>query len=257
MKRKALSRRLLAGAAGLAVGLAGAIALTTPAQATNDRDQPVDIDIAVNSTCDELGFVIEYSEKADGEIEVRIEAGPAIQKNTLAPGETLETSFFPRVSYKIFVDDALMKAGQWEDTDDCGEPTVLVNWELQCDAIALEVTTPRTFEVAFVTREDDDDFALDLEPGVTATPTLGNVTEDTVVVITYDGETVETIEWEEPEGCDEPATDDGTAGDNGAKDELAATGSPTLWIAGAAVALLAVGGGLFFLTRRRNVDFTA
>jgi hypothetical protein len=69
-----------------------------------------------------------------------------------------------------------------------------------------------------------------------------------------------TVTWEDiAKAFDCPGDEDTVDAvvDDGATDELAATGSPTLWIAGTAVALLVIGGVLYFLTRRRNVDFTA
>jgi hypothetical protein len=236
----------LAGAAGLAVGLVGAVAFGASAQATIEQEPLVDI--KVSSTCEEISFVIDYSSEGDGDIELKIKAGPAIETVTIEPGETHHASFFPRVSYEIFIDGELVKTGAWEDPSHCGEATVAVKWELDCDSISLEVTAPRTFEVVLITREDDENFLIDPEPGATITTTILNATEDTVVVITYDGEVVETIAWEQPDGCEE---------EDGSAEELAATGSPTLWIAGVAIALLAVGGSLYLLARRRGVGFTA
>lgn len=251
VKRTLFPRRLLAGAAGLAVGLAGMATLSTPAHATVDQQFPVDIE--VNSTCDELSFLIVYSADGDGDLELQIKAGPAIETVTIEPGDTHEASFFTRVSYEVFLNGNLIKEGEWEDPGDCGDATVLVDWEFECDAITLEVTAPRTFEIVLIMREDDEQFLWDVEPGATTTLTLFDATEGTVVVITYDGDVVETIAWEEPEGCGEPATEQ----EKGSAGELAATGSPTLWIAGVAVALLTVGVGLYILTRRRFVHFTA
>lgn len=69
-----------------------------------------------------------------------------------------------------------------------------------------------------------------------------------------------TVSWDEIAAALDCPGDEDTVGkvvDDSGTDELAATGSPTLWIAGIAMALLIAGGGLFFLTRRRGVDFTA
>jgi LPXTG-motif cell wall-anchored protein len=55
----------------------------------------------------------------------------------------------------------------------------------------------------------------------------------------------------EPRGCETPPPDNGGGG------ELPKTGTQVLLVAGIAMALLALGGGLYFATRRRRISFTA
>jgi LPXTG-motif cell wall-anchored protein len=67
----------------------------------------------------------------------------------------------------------------------------------------------------------------------------------------------------EPSDTPPPSEDDGEdEGDTGAggeadEESLPRTGASTALIAGGAVALLALGGGLFLVARRRRVRFTA
>jgi LPXTG-motif cell wall-anchored protein len=70
------------------------------------------------------------------------------------------------------------------------------------------------------------------------------------ISVTVDGKTYsdfDTVKYEKPGNC--------TGGEGGGG--LAKTGAPTGTIAGAAVAVLALGAVLFFLARRRKVKFTA
>ncbi len=55
---------------------------------------------------------------------------------------------------------------------------------------------------------------------------------------------------------DDPEEEPGTEPDEPEKEELAATGSPTAWIAGGALLLLTLGGAMYFVARRRGVVFT-
>lgn len=261
-----LLRRLLAGAFGLIVGAAGTIALSTPAAA--DVDRPI-VEVETHSTCDTFELTVTLVDETREFADAYVTNGGWGQRFLLYPGQPRVVQLFPYDSYEVFIDEELVAEGQWEDTDNCGEPTVIVDWELHCDSIALSVTAPRTYQVVTITRSDHDHFRISPEPGTTATPTIENVTEDTVVTVTYGDEVVETIRWEEPADCAAPGDDegddgagdgkgdDGTGGEDAAGDELPVTGSSTLLIAGTAVALLVVGGGLFLVARRRRQTFTA
>jgi LPXTG-motif cell wall-anchored protein len=142
-----------------------------------------------------------------------------------------------------------------------------VDWQFTCDGITVDATNPSgSPHSIFIEIVGDDHFRIDVEPGATVTHPI-EAGEGTTVQVTHGEETLAMIAWEEPDGCEEsteesteepteePTEEEGNGTAGG--DELAATGSPTAWIAGAAVALLLVGGGLYALARRRGVTFTS
>ncbi len=90
---------------------------------------------------------------------------------------------------------------------------------------------------------------LEIAPGEKKTEKFSATEGFTVkITLTIDGESAsETVEFQKPDDCD--------AGSGGG--ELPLTGAAAGSIAGGAGALLALGGVLFFLARRRKVKFTA
>jgi LPXTG-motif cell wall-anchored protein len=150
---------------------------------------------------------------------------------------------------------------------DCGEPepepedpqTGEILFEFDCEVFTLTITnTTDVEELLTVVPSEGEPVEVTVpagteeEPGESE-PVSFPSSEGLVVDVQFEGESVidggpieiTSEEWAEL-GCDE--------GEGG---ELPITGSSTMLIAGGAVALLALGGGLFLVARRRRVTFTA
>jgi LPXTG-motif cell wall-anchored protein len=134
-----------------------------------------------------------------------------------------------------------------------GEPTPI--YEVDCDTITLGFDNPADgtkITLDFATSKGEER-TLVIKPGEKKTATF-SATEGfslkVTTTATFGGETysdTETIDYDQPEDCD-------SAGGGGG---LPLTGAAAGSIAGGAGVLLAVGAGLFFMARRRKVNFTA
>ncbi|ROO58646.1 hypothetical protein EDC02_0412 [Micromonospora sp. Llam0] len=144
----------------------------------------------------------------------------------------------------------------WTEPEDCVEPadpegTV----EYTCDQMIFTLTNPEDGESITVTFTPNEGEAQELtvEPGETGSVAF-EAFDGLKVTPSGDGlETVEPFVWEQPEDCDE---DGGSGAGDGDEGSLPVTGAAAGGLAAGAVALLAIGGVLFYLARRRRVTFT-
>ena len=91
-------------------------------------------------------------------------------------------------------------------------------------------------------RVGDDEESVELAPGEETEPLLIPAAANLVATLTL-GDKVHQITYTEPANCDSPA--------------LPVTGANAGILAGAALALVAGGTGLFFAARRRRIRFAA
>lgn len=287
MNPSRLTRRLVAGAAGLALGVAGTLALASPASAHHPT-------VDGNAVCDEATgeWVITWT-VANSEhdltgtlsaVTVTPEAtlttivvgatlpvsgdGP-LQEEQRVPGDTTAASLtvegtWIRDGNKIVksADKSLELGGECAPGEEPPEDEELGEFSFDCETLKITFTNPTEEEltVAFVPSTGDA-VELAVAPGETGEAEF-TASEGLSVAVQINGEDVEleepieitSEEWAEL-NCDE---DDGGAG-GGDDDEpaLPLTGSSTTLIAGGALALLALGGGMYLVARRRRVTFTA
>jgi LPXTG-motif cell wall-anchored protein len=280
VNRTSLTRRIFAGAAGLMIGGAAALALAAPAHATQGGPHSTEIsysDVEFLDVC-EGTYVYVKSGNVIPSYEWTITvAGEEFWSDTLAAGENndLAPALVPNdageisVDFKFSPDDTWPKTHTWADPGDCEEPdpdpdpdpepplTGEVIWEFDCETITLTITN---------TTEVDEDLTVvpsEGDPVEVTVPAGGEVgdisfasSEGLTIDILLEGESVldEPIEITSEEWAELGCPDEEPPGAGG---ELPTTGNTTMLIAGGAVALLALGGGLFLVARRRQVTFTA
>jgi LPXTG-motif cell wall-anchored protein len=200
-------------------------------------------------TCDDLTVVV--TNPADGEpvtVTVTTSTGEEATEE-VAPGADF-TSTFPAeagLTYQVTTEDGeVLGEGEWQEPEDC-EPEAVeipIASRSDCDTLTVEVTNPLADQAIEATLTSGDETAtLTIAAGETGEATF-DAEEGTVVTVTI-GDDSEEIAWTEPDDCD------------GAGGGLPVTGASTGIVAGAALALLAVGGGLFLVARRRRITFTA
>ncbi|HEY8474792.1 MAG TPA: LPXTG cell wall anchor domain-containing protein [Natronosporangium sp.] len=197
------------------------------------------------SSCEELTVTVTNPEDgAATTFTVTTSAGDT-EEFTLEPG-TEQTVSFPAaegLTYEVSVDGTAVHSGAWENPGDC-VVEIPISAKSDCDSLTIEVTNPLEDEALEVTiTSGDATSTLTIAPGETGEATF-DAEEGTTATVTI-GDESEEIAWTEPEGCG------GSGGD------LPVTGSNTGIMIGAAVALLALGGGLFLVARRRRVTFSA
>ncbi|MFY1655313.1 cell wall anchor protein [Solwaraspora sp. WMMB762] len=145
----------------------------------------------------------------------------------------------------------------WTEPEDCVEPAEPEGTvEYTCDQMIFTLTNPEDGESITVTFTPNEGEAQELtvEPGETGSVAF-EAFDGLEVTPSGDGlETVEPFVWEQPEDCDE---DGGSGAGDGDGGSLPVTGAAAGGLAAGAVALLAIGGVLFYLARRRRVTFTA
>jgi LPXTG-motif cell wall-anchored protein len=197
------------------------------------------------STCDELTVTATNPEDgAATTVTVTTSAGDS-EEFDLEPGADHSVSFpgAEGLTYEVIVDGTVIASGGWTDPGECDLKPSIAS-QPDCDSLTIEVTNPFEDEAieATVTSGDVTE-TLTVEPGQTGEITI-DAEAGTVATVTA-GDTTEEITWTEPANCG------GSGGD------LPVTGSSTGIVVGAALALLAVGGGLFLVARRRRITFTA
>lgn len=267
------TRRLVAGATGLLLGAAGALAFASPASAhfpTVKGDAVCDgqtgdwvITWEVFNSEDDLEgeltavTVTPQPEPAFTTIVVGaalpVEGDGPLQEVQRVPGDTTEASLEVEVTWirdyqKIVKKDKKdLRLG-----GDCAPPGG--TFEFDCETLTITVTNPTKEELTLtLVPSVGDAQEVTVAGGESATAEFPS-SEGLTVEIQLDGEPVEldepiqitSEEWAALE-CD----DDGEGGG------LPETGASTGLIAGGALALLALGGGLFLVAQRRRVTFTA
>lgn len=201
------------------------------------------------STCDELVLTVDNPEDAETiAVQITTSAGDEEVGDVEAGGSW--TVSFPadeEVTYQVTIDETVYAEGSWENPGDCDtEIEVPIAWRFDCESLTVEVTNPLDEEAIEATvTSGEETKTLTVEPGGTAEATF-DAEPGTVATVTI-GEESHEVAWEQPEDCEDP----------GAGGGLPETGASTGIVIGAALALLALGGGLFLVARRRRVTFTA
>jgi LPXTG-motif cell wall-anchored protein len=276
-----LSRRLLAGAAGLAVGLGGVFAVSAPAQAVIP-DPPV-AEVFIVDTCEGVDITIEGNGTNRG---WRIVANGEVLHGSEHPSslwigpETIPSfsTFIPAAEAKgVKVEWWRSSTNKWAtdevDTvypengpkkhdwtnpgwpgEGCESPKVEVFKD--CDG-NVTVTihagdTRRTWKVEGV--EKFIDFG--------GSETFDASAKDVVIKWKHRGTFVEADEKYVTRVKEDDCPKDEEEGeeegeDTGGGGELPETGMPTALIAGGALLLLTLGGAMYVVARRRQVTFTA
>lgn len=138
-----------------------------------------------------------------------------------------------------------------------GEPKPIL--EEDCTTITIGLENPKDgkeITLKFKTSKGEERTTV-IAPGETKTEKFSAVPGFTVTVtpIGIEGGSTETITYEQPANCDTSGS--GSGGGSGSDSGLPVTGAAAGTIAGGAGLLLALGGVLFFMARRRKVKFTA
>lgn len=147
--------------------------------------------------------------------------------------------------------------GEVEIPADCEQPELLSQWSLDCDSVTITIHNS-TDEPATVTFAPNAGNPVPVEvagggsatvdfppsPGLSVDVLLdGRSIVDPTDPIEISSEQLAALE------CDEE--------DEGGGGGLPATGTSTIIVAGGALALLALGAGLYLIARRRRIRFTA
>lgn len=214
--------------------------------------QPV---VSSGSTCEDLVVTVENPDDGAPVSALVVTSTGDSEAVELAPGESANLSFpgTEGLTYQVIINDQAVHEGAWEDPGDCElEFELPVAAAATCDSIIVEVTNPLTdFPIEVAVSTGDTTEVLTVEPGSTAEAAFP-AQEGTVATVSVEGGEPLEIPWEAPEDCDggpvEPAEP---------QPSLPVTGSKTPLVVGAAVLLLALGGGLFWFARRRRITFTA
>ncbi|WP_027644441.1 hypothetical protein [Salinispora oceanensis] len=193
---------------------------------------------------------------APAEFTVEASAGAFTEKVSVKPGEStsVEVPAEQATDIKVTVEGSKepLFHGDPEPADNCvkpGEPTGA--YKSTCDELIFEINNPEDGETttATFTPNKGEPQTLTVEPGMSGTVSFP---AEEGLIVTPSGEGIEDpkpIAWEKPEDC--------TPGEGGGDPGLPVTGAAAGGIAAGAAVLLAVGGGLFVMARRRKLRFTA
>jgi LPXTG-motif cell wall-anchored protein len=284
VNQTSLTRRLAAGAAGLAIGVAGVLALTAPAQAGKDKDHHrefVKSDVEFVDSCESTYVFLKTGNFLPAYQWSVTAGGEEVWAGELAAGENndLDPVIVPADAGEIVADFQSSPNGDWPKTHTWVEPeegcdeepepepepepqpeepplSGEVAWEFDCETITLSITNTSEADTTLsIVPSEGDAVDVTVPAGETSEDVSFDAAEGFTIDLQVEGESVledglieiTSEEWAEL-GCEE---------DDGAGGELPTTGSSTTLIAGGAVALLALGGGLFLVARRRRVTFTA
>lgn len=178
------------------------------------------------------------------------------QEASVKPGESATIQIPAEQATEILVreegTDEVLFEGAPEPADDCvepGEPTGA--YKSTCDELIFEIDNPedgKTVTATFTPNKGEPQ-TLTVEPGMSGTVSFP---AEEGLTVTPSGEGIENpepITWEKPEDC--------APGEGGGDPGLPVTGAAAGGIAAGAAVLLAVGGGLFVMARRRKLRFTA
>lgn len=193
---------------------------------------------------------------APAEFTVEASAGAFTEKVSVKPGEStsVEVPAEQATDIKVSVEgsEEPLFHGDPEPADNCvkpGEPTGA--YKSTCDELIFEINNPedgKTTTATFTPNKGEPQ-TLTVEPGMSGTVSFP---AEEGLIVTPSGEGIEDpkpIAWEKPEDC--------TPGEGGGDPGLPVTGAAAGGIAAGAAVLLAVGGGLFVMARRRKLRFTA
>jgi LPXTG-motif cell wall-anchored protein len=275
-------RRTTAVLAGAIIGMAGAVAFAAPASATHPT-------ITGTSDCvSEDGWTVTWTVTnkwpVDGKVKkVKVLSpedgevtGDLVGEDVVLPkengGEVTGEQVVPAdvEKAKIWVEvkfDNGHKEGKVgvvkRPTEECAppeepeepeepqkpaEPTPIV--EADCDLLIIGLKNPEDGADITLVMKTSKGETRELEvPAGTEKTTKFSASEGFSVEVSAKGlEGSTTVKYEEPEDC---------GGTGGGDSELPVTGAAAGSIAAGAGVLLAVGGGLFLVARRRKVKFTA
>jgi LPXTG-motif cell wall-anchored protein len=253
------------------IGAAGVAALAAPAQATGDHHKKEFVTSAVEfaDDCDGTTVAItagnfletyNWFVNVDGvefwaeEVEALGTAEVPVAAET---GELIEVGFEGSP-------EGWPVPWTWTEPDNCEEPEEpeepdvtpegFANADVDCETFSLTLTNDSEEAVTLsVVPSVGDAVEVTVEGGSTSEPIEFPVSEGLIVDV-QDGEGVSVLE----EGPFEITADDlAECEEDGEGGELPVTGMSTGLIALGALALLAVGGGLFLVARRRRITFTA
>lgn len=184
------------------------------------------------------------------------DADGSTQKANVKPGESTSVQVPAEKATTIKVQvkgiDEPLFDGKPAPADNCvepGEPTG--TYQSTCDELIFEVNNPADGEIVTTTFTPNmgEPQTLTVEPGQSGTVSFPGE-EGLTVTPSGDGlEDPEPIAWTKPEDC--------APGSGGGEPGLPLTGAAAGGIAAGAMVLLAVGGGLFVMARRRKLRFTA
>lgn len=193
---------------------------TVQLEGTCDAPEQVGPIVVSVSTCDLLVFILDNSE------------GTAEAQFTFTPGETATHGHASGFSLTF---DENGEVEDVEAAEDAGIHEVVGEADSENP---VQLTFPAGAELHAHAFEAFDGLEVAVGLSLDGEPTDG---EDDVVV------------WERPEDCEDGGGQGGGDDDSG----LPVTGASTGLIAGGALALLALGGGLYLVARHRRVTFTA
>jgi LPXTG-motif cell wall-anchored protein len=260
------TRRLLAAAAGLAIGLGGLAAAAVPAHAEIVSDPyqgESPIVVSDESTCGALDITLENTDDtASFKAVIETSAGH-VEPVALDPGDIRIIGFQTEISYVVTVDGHLIAEGAWEDPGNCDPSQIPVDATFDCDSLTVVITNPRTFNQTIritVVGGGLPDRVLDVEPGAVDAEFTFDAAEGTVATVTMGDTTLAVIPWVEPEDCDDEGPGNGSESDKpgdeqpeteNAGSELPKTGTPMTLLIGASLGLLVAGGAMYLMARRR------
>jgi hypothetical protein len=216
-----------------------------------------------------------------------ITADGGFSKNvTLKPRQEPQTVTVPAANatnIKVTSRGKELYAGSWSKPQDCQVPEVgkpEVTYASTCDTLTFTVKNPENGKdvTAVLTPNKGEAQTVTVKPAETKTVSFP-AAEGLVVTVTGDLDVLNgEVKWTKPENCtSKPPTDpttgvpspsasvstpaSGTPGtpspSTSTPPALALTGANSGTIAGGAVVLLLVGAGLFFMSRRRKLNFKA
>lgn len=229
----------------------------TPTATPVDPDPIVLPAASFLSDCDgDVWVTISNGEDATESVELTVTAGEFSETHTLAPGESKDDIVVPGDAGPVTVtngDELVDEPYSWLEPENCvtpGEPEG--GYESTCDQLVFGFANPEDGETFTVTLTPNSGEAqtITVEPGVTEIVEFDASEGFEVTVVSEEWGVEETVAWEQPEDCE-------SEGGEGGGGSLPVTGAAAGGIAAGAVALLAIGGVLFYLARRRRVTFTA
>jgi LPXTG-motif cell wall-anchored protein len=248
VKRATLSRRLLAGAATLALGVGGALALAAPAQATGTSSA------VFKDNCDGVFVTINSGQFLDPYEWTITRNDEEVFAGELGKGES-QTIFVPAEEGDLIEAGFASSPGGWPKKHYHDKP------RLCKDITEPEGTPPTCDEDGKITIpeapkrvQNPFQYQINGEPVERgSTHDVGPGTYE--VTVHWDGKLLKTFvfEFPEPRGC--PTTPPDDEGEGGG--ELPETGTPVMLVAGGALVLLTLGGIMFVMARRRRISFTA